>query len=48
MKGNQVKSEYKIHKSVVYLDKNVDNKMKNKFLLSLGYDEQLDSTANVL
>ena len=39
MKGNQVKCEYKLHKSVVFLDKNIDNKFKSKFLLSLGYDE---------
>lgn len=48
LKGNSVKSEFKLHKSIVYLDKNVDNRMKNKYLLSLGYDEQVDSTGNAV
>jgi len=49
LKGNSVKSEFKVHRSVLFLDKNVDNKMKSKFLLSLGYDDQVDhSTGNVL
>lgn len=48
MKDNHVKSEYKLHKNVLYLDKNVDNKLKNKYLLSLGYDEQTDETGKVL
>lgn len=39
MKDMQVKSEFKIHRSVVFLDKNVDNPMGNKYLLSLGYDD---------
>ena len=39
MKEMQVKSEFKIHRSVLFLDKNVDNLMNNKFLLSLGYDD---------
>jgi hypothetical protein len=42
MKEMQVKSEFKIHGSVVYLDKNVENLCGNKFLLSLGYDEKID------
>ena len=42
MKGNQVKTEFKIHRSVLFLDKNVDNFMKNKYILSLGYDDLLD------
>lgn len=42
MKEMQVKSEFKIHSSVLFLDKNVDNFMGNKFLLSLGYDQNVD------
>ncbi len=42
MKEMQVKSEFKIHSRIVYLDKNVTNCMGNKYLLSLGYDDQLD------
>jgi hypothetical protein len=42
MKEMQVKSEFKIHNSVVYLDKNVENLYGNKFLLSLGYDDKID------
>jgi hypothetical protein len=42
MKEMQVKSEFKIHGSVVYLDKNVENLYGNKFLLSLGYDDRID------
>ena len=49
MKEMQVKSEFKIHRSVLFLDKNVDNFMGNKFLLSLGYDDSVDAnTGNVL
>ena len=44
MKEMQVKSEFKIHESVLFLDKNVDNFMGNKFLLSLGYDQNYDPT----
>ena len=47
VKEMQVKSEFKIHRSVVYLDKNVSNVMDNKYLLSLGYDDRLDSSGNV-
>ena len=48
MKEMQVKSEFKIHRSVLFLDKNVDNFMGNKFLLSLGYDDNIDmNTGNV-
>lgn len=43
----QVKSEFKIHTRVVYLDKNVQNVMGNKYLLSLGYDDQLDANGKV-
>jgi hypothetical protein len=39
MKEMQVKSEFKVHKSVLYLDKNVENLLGNKYLLSLGYDD---------
>jgi len=39
LKNSQVKSEFKIHRSVLFLDKNVDNLMHNKYLLSLGYDD---------
>jgi hypothetical protein len=42
MKEMQVKSEFKVHRSVLYLDKNVENLMGNKNLLSLGYDDQID------
>jgi hypothetical protein len=42
MKGNQVKTEFKIHRSVLYLDKNIDNFLKNKYILSLGYDDLID------
>lgn len=42
MKEMQVKSEFKIHSSVLYLDKNVENLMNNKFILSLGYDENVN------
>lgn len=48
MKSNQVKSEFKIHKSVLFFDKNIDNFMKNKFLISLGYDDKFDDQGNVL
>lgn len=39
MKGDQVKIEYKIHKSVLFLEKNIDNFLKNKYIVSLGIDE---------
>ena len=42
MKGNQVKSEFKIHKAVLYFDKNIDNYLKNKYIISLGYDDPQD------
>lgn len=42
MKEMQVKSEFKVHRSVLFLDKNVENAMGNKFLLSLGYDDNVD------
>lgn len=42
MKEMQVKSEFKIHGNVVFLDKNVENLYGNKFLLSLGYDDKID------
>lgn len=48
MKEMQVKSEFKVHRSVLFLDKNVDNVMGQKFLLSLGYDDNVDAaTGNV-
>ena len=48
MKEMQVKSEFKVHRSVLFLDKNVENAMGNKFLLSLGYDDNVDvATGNV-
>jgi hypothetical protein len=37
-----VKSEFKIHNSVVFLDKNIENLCGSKFLISLGYDEKID------
>ena len=46
MKGNQVKSEFKIHRSVLFFDKNIDNYLKNKYLISLGSDD-IPSNANV-
>jgi hypothetical protein len=48
VKEMQVKSEFKIHRSVVYLDKNIQNVMGNKYLLSLGYDDRKDSSGNVV
>jgi hypothetical protein len=34
---------------VLYLDKNVENLLGNKYLLSLGYDDQIDpQTGSVL
>ena len=49
MKGNQIKSEFKIHNNILFLDKNVDNRLGGKNLLSLGYDFQIDSsTGNIL
>jgi hypothetical protein len=45
MKEMQVKSTFKVHRSVLYLDKNVENLMGNKYLLSLGYDDQIDSNS---
>ena len=35
-------SEYKLHRSVLFLDKNVDNYIGEKLLLSLGYDDRVD------
>ena len=46
MKEMKVKSEFKVHNSIVYLDKNVENPVGNKFLLSLGYDEYVEPTTN--
>ena len=44
-----MQNEFKLHKSIVFFDKNVDNRMQSKFLLSLGYDEEVEeSTKNVL
>lgn len=48
MKDGKVKTEFKLHRSVAYMDKNVDNRMKNKYLLSLGYDDRYDNTGQVL
>lgn len=48
MKEMQVKSEFKVHRSVLFLDKNVENLMGNKYLLSLGYDDQIDANGQVL
>ena len=42
MKDKSVKAEYKLHNSIVYFDKNVENQLGNKYLLSLGYDDKLD------
>ena len=42
MKDMQVRCEFKVHKSVIFLDKNVDNLMGSKFLLSVGYDDHVD------
>ena len=40
MKDNKIKEQvYKLHNSIVFLDKNVNNVLENKYLISLGYDE---------
>lgn len=46
MKEMQVRSEFKVHHSILFLDKYDNN--SNKFLLSLGYDQQLDASGNPL
>ena len=38
MKEMQVKSEFQIHQSIIFLDKNIQNVMGNKYLFSLGHD----------
>lgn len=35
-------SEFKIHQSVLFLDKNVENYKGEKLILSLGYDNKVD------
>ena len=48
MKEMSFKSEFKVHSSVIFLDKNVENLVGNKLLLSLGYDDNIDmSTGSV-
>ena len=36
MKANQIKSEFKLHDSIMYFEKNVDNRLGGKNLLTLG------------
>ena len=48
MKEMQVKSEFQVHRSVLFLDKNVENVMGNKFLLSLGYDDCIDPQSGTI
>jgi hypothetical protein len=43
MKEMQARSEFKVHHSIVFLHKY--DKSNNKFLLSLGYDDQYDQTS---
>lgn len=42
MKDGKVKTEFKLHRSVAFMDKNVDNRLHNKYLVTLGYDDRLD------
>ena len=42
MKDKSVRQEYKLHNRIVYFDKNVENQLGNKYLLSLGYDDKID------
>ena len=42
MKEMRVKSEFKLHNSVLYLEKNVVNYKNQKFILSLGYDSIIE------
>lgn len=48
MKDKSVKSEYKLHNQIVYFDKNIENQLGNKYLLSLGYDDRLDQNGQKL
>lgn len=49
MKDGKVKSEFKLHRGIAYMDKNVENKFHNKYLLTLGYDDRVDlATGNIL
>ena len=52
MKEMKVKSEFKIHHEVVFLEKNVQNMRSQKYILSLGYDnlspDGADPTQNAL
>ncbi len=44
-KESQYRNEFKIHSTILFLDKNVDymfRKECRKCLLSLGYDERVD------
>ena len=38
-------SEFKIHQSVLFLDKNVENYKGEKLILSLGYDNRIDDAS---
>ena len=40
MKDGKVRFQYKLHRAIAYMEKNVDNAMENKYLLSLGYDDK--------
>lgn len=39
MKDEVIKNKYKLHNSIVFLDKNENNVLNNKYLISLGYDK---------
>lgn len=41
MKDGKVKFQYKLHRAIAYMDKNVSNAMDNKYLLTLGYDDRV-------
>lgn len=38
MKEMKVKSEYRVHHDIYYLEKNFKNAINGKFIVSLGYD----------
>ena len=46
-KNSQVKCHFKIHTGVVFLDKNVNNPLENKYILSLGYDDRVEPEGHI-
>jgi len=48
MKEMQVKSEFKMHARVLFMDKNIENPLNNKYLLSLGEDEIIDQSSGAV